>query len=616
MRWVCSHWFLNFSIRHLILGTVGLTIFFATDTQSEGTEAETTQENTAVIERLVRQLGNDKYVLREQAQEELTRIGAPSLDALTSALVSDDVEVVIRARYLLTAITVDWARDTDSAQLRGLLKDYGKKKETQRLAIIDKLGRIINKPGRTAGDAEIAALCRIVRYEKSVPLSKWAAIVILVPQGNEQTGENHRAPIDTQLGGSKRQAADWLRESLRHRDDLTTAIDRWKLLAKEEQLLWQEASDQTNHEIIQKLLFHLVQLLEMAGRENEVEPYLQQIVELQPANEESVRNLVKLLLDKEVPGVIETIGNKFPDLFKSDPFLLYPLAHAKRLLGKQVEATDIVKIALEMNPRGATKHLIVAQELLEKRGWFDWAENEYRTVIHIDQQPKEYTVYAVQKLSEMLHDQQQEHKATDVLLDFVVKMDGNKELITLVRRMGRNPKSIHSRMHFFRSAAYELEGKRDEQIKQLDFAVKQDPTDADVLIARYRLPEQTEQQREVTRKNIQKALDLFRNQIANSPEPANLYNQFAWLAGNTFSETDAKLAAEAINYSHKSLEIKPDAAGYLDTLGRCYYAKGDYENAVKYQAEAARLEPHSGLIRRQLETFQEALAKVKKGRSS
>jgi tetratricopeptide (TPR) repeat protein len=609
MRWVCSHWFLNFLIHHLILGTVGLAIFFVTDSRSKGAEAETTQENTAVIERLVRQLGNDKYVLREQAQEELTRIGAPSLDALTSALVSNDVEVVIRARYLLTAITVDWARDTDPVKLRGLLKDYGKKKETQRRAIIDKLRQ-------TAGDAEIAALCRIVRYEKSVPLSKWAAIVILDLQGNEQTWANCRAQIDTQLGGSKRQAAGWLRESLRHHDDLTTAIDRWKLLAEEEQLLWQEASDQTNHEITQKLLFHLVQLLEMAGRENEVEPYLQQIVELQPANEESVRNLVKLLLDKEVPGVIETIGNKFPDLFESNPFLLYPLAHAKRLLGKQVEATNIVKLALEMNPRGAGEHLVVAKELLEKRGWFDWAENEYRTVIHIDKQPKEYTIYAIQKLSEMLHDQQQEHKATDVLLDFVVKMDGNKELITLVRRMGRNPKSIHSRMHFFRSAAYELEGKRDEQIKQLDFAIKQDPTDADVLIARYRLPERTEQQREATRKNIQKALDLFRNQIANSPDPANLYNQFAWLAGNTFSETDAKLATEAINYSHKSLEIKPNAAGYLDTLGRCYYAKGDYENAVKYQAEAARLEPHSGLIRRQLETFQEALAKVKKDRSS
>jgi tetratricopeptide (TPR) repeat protein len=57
-----------------------------------------------------------------------------------------------------------------------------------------------------------------------------------------------------------------------------------------------------------------------------------------------------------------------------------------------------------------------------------------------------------------------------------------------------------------------------------------------------------------------------------------------------------------------SLEYVPNSAGYLDTLGRCYYAKQDYENAVKYQARAVALEPHSGQIRRQMKLFEEALA--------
>ncbi|MCA9210287.1 MAG: tetratricopeptide repeat protein, partial [Planctomycetales bacterium] len=59
---------------------------------------------------------------------------------------------------------------------------------------------------------------------------------------------------------------------------------------------------------------------------------------------------------------------------------------------------------------------------------------------------------------------------------------------------------------------------------------------------------------------------------------------------------------------HKSLELVPDTAGYLDTLGRCYYAKGDYANAVKYQTQAVRLDPHTQQIRRQLELFEKALA--------
>jgi hypothetical protein len=46
----------------------------------------------------------------------------------------------------------------------------------------------------------------------------------------------------------------------------------------------------------------------------------------------------------------------------------------------------------------------------------------------------------------------------------------------------------------------------------------------------------------------------------------------------------------------------------LDTLGRCYYAAGDLENAVKYQSQAVKLDQHSGQMRRQLEFFQKELA--------
>lgn len=83
---------------------------------------------------------------------------------------------------------------------------------------------------------------------------------------------------------------------------------------------------------------------------------------------------------------------------------------------------------------------------------------------------------------------------------------------------------------------------------------------------------------------------------------ASAYNQFAWLVSNTEGDLD-----EALQSSLQSLELRPNTAGFLDTLGRCYFAKGDYENAVKCQARAVELEPHSGQIRRQLERFQETL---------
>ena len=91
--------------------------------------------------------------------------------------------------------------------------------------------------------------------------------------------------------------------------------------------------------------------------------------------------------------------------------------------------------------------------------------------------------------------------------------------------------------------------------------------------------------------------------IDEEKENAAAYNQLAWLVANTEGNLD-----EALKDSQKSLEIlregnDRDTGGYDDTLGRVYFAKGDYQNAVTYQTKAAELEPHSGLIRRQLELF-------------
>jgi tetratricopeptide (TPR) repeat protein len=609
MRCIRSDCFRDLNFAPIVFAITGLAVtsLWALGAPAQSDEVLSAQSETGRIERLVRQLGHDKYVLREQAQEELTRIGAPAIDALNNALASDDVETVMRARYLRSAIEVDWTLDTDPPKLRLLLKDYGKKSETDRRRVIDQLGQNV-------GDSEIMVLCRIVRYEKSPPLSKWAAIAILDPEKKKTSWIDRKHLIDESLGGSRRAAAGWLRGSLADHDDHGALIERWKLLTKKERLLWQEASDQTNYEILQKLLFHLVHLLEIAGREQEAEPYLEQIVELQPANGESVRNLVNLLIEKRAVRVIETVGEKFQTIFKSDPLLLYALAHAKKSQGKQQESDDIVKSARQLNPDMGVNHLPVAW-VLQQRGWFEWSEEEYRTVIRIDGLSRDTTVRAILLLSEMLHDQQQEKEAADIMNQLVIAIASNPNLAKLIQAMGRNPKSIRSRMYFFRASDYELQDNRDAQAEQLSLALQEDPRDADVLIALYRLPGQTNEQQETIQKNIHAAMLAFRKEITATPDSANPYNQFAWLVGNTLGETDEKLAEEAINCSHKSLEIRPGSAGYLDTLGRCYYAKGDYPSAVKYQNEAARLDPHSGLIRRQLEMFQEKLEQTKKNLS-
>ena len=85
---------------------------------------------------------------------------------------------------------------------------------------------------------------------------------------------------------------------------------------------------------------------------------------------------------------------------------------------------------------------------------------------------------------------------------------------------------------------------------------------------------------------------------------ARAFNQYAWLVCNTTGDY-----RRAVDYSVRSLELRNwESASYLDTLGHCYYAAKDFENAVKYQQQAVDKDPGSLGMRRQLKVFQQALS--------
>jgi hypothetical protein len=90
---------------------------------------------------------------------------------------------------------------------------------------------------------------------------------------------------------------------------------------------------------------------------------------------------------------------------------------------------------------------------------------------------------------------------------------------------------------------------------------------------------------------------------------ANSCNQYAWLVGNTGGDV-----AMAVKMGLRAVELMPKSASYLDTLAHCYFAKGDFENAVKHQAIAVKREPHTKQLERQLAVFRQALEAQRKER--
>jgi tetratricopeptide (TPR) repeat protein len=169
--------------------------------------------------------------------------------------------------------------------------------------------------------------------------------------------------------------------------------------------------------------------------------------------------------------------------------------------------------------------------------------------------------------------------------------------------------ALAARFHYYLACKYREEKDWQRVRDELKDAIKFDPTDADVLIAMYHLPEADDKWREATRQRILDLCRQFQQEIDENLTDPTAYNQWAWLVSNT--EGDFQ---KAIRYSHRSLELIPpgsgDSAGasFLDTLGRCYYAAGDYENAVKYQRQAIAKVDYMQVMQRQLALFEKTLA--------
>jgi Flp pilus assembly protein TadD len=119
----------------------------------------------------------------------------------------------------------------------------------------------------------------------------------------------------------------------------------------------------------------------------------------------------------------------------------------------------------------------------------------------------------------------------------------------------------------------------------------------------YRLHDADDAFRAKTKQRIRQTSAYQLRQIAEDTKDPTLYNQWAWLIANTEGDQ-----AKAVEFSRRSLELSPDEPSYLDTLGRCYFAVGDLENAVKNQRRAVELAPHFHVMKRQLKQFEEALA--------
>jgi tetratricopeptide (TPR) repeat protein len=568
---------------------------------------------------LIQQLGAEQFASREKAQAELERLGLTAFDALHEAQSDEDIEIALRARYLVRAMRVNWSRDDDPVEVKRILRGYGEiQNDAERKNRMERLASL--EDWRGAG-----ALCRLVRFEPSDILSKRAALLLMNMSDPQEEAQRVAVSqmIRSTVGLSKRAGGQWLRTFVKTLESPEAALPDWEAITRDEQTAFADFPEsKSNREIVRDLLRWRAELLLRLEHDEEAVAVMRRAIELLDETRKDLLDMVDWLMERKAWAVVADVAKQFPSSFHEDPLLLYRLAESQVQLGQRELAEETAARALKLATDDLQSHIITAVAL-QTRGMFEWAEREFRHVIDQGPANSEFNLKSRLLLSEMLHDIGRELSAAKVLQGVVDAMDKDPAALQWVQDYRDNPASIRSRLYYFYAQHFASTGDRKQQIEHLDLGIESDPTDADVLIAMYRIADADDAWRQRTQRLIADAASHFREEISNynrqveqSPNEtqrawagrklATENNQLAWLIGNTEGDYD-----EALRCSQRSLELVPDAAGYLDTLGRCYYAKGDFVNAVKSQSRAVELEPHSGQIRRQLELFQKALAESK-----
>jgi tetratricopeptide (TPR) repeat protein len=346
-------------------------------------------------------------------------------------------------------------------------------------------------------------------------------------------------------------------------------------------------------------------------------------------NLHAVREYCTWALSLRLPElVIELLDSSKPHLLTDDPQLHYLLAEAYRAHDKEVKAQEMAlrarrlpaatAIRLGQLVRGNTNVYQIEQRinqaiLLDERGMFDWEEEEYIEAIALS--PNSAAGHRPRYLlAELYREGKRYDKAVDVMRIVAENIPPDSQL-PLAEFDYPN---LMASYHWYRSLSAQQKNQREEAMAEIRkacaFNIASRETNPDILINLHRIAKSNED-REFFREHFNKLVESYRHEVTREESQlaestftirnsklAKVCNQLAWLLASCETSVD-----EAIYLSERSLEFDPEVNTYLDTLARCYFAAGRYEDAVKSQLKALKGSPHNRAMKAQLEEFQLAL---------
>lgn len=575
------------------------------------------------IDDLIRDLANPSYARRVRARRELERMGLRALDAIRDASESPETEISFAARFLMSDMAIEWAKESDPEGVRSLLQEYEKFNDTDRRSAMDRLSNLPDWQG-------LVPLVRLARYEKNLKLSRHAAL--LAVKFDHRAGNPDEVVIRKvreEIGESGRVAATWLRQFC---EDVTTDnynAKAWRELVEAERELVELSSNGSRTDPLTLLDLYRVcatRALQDQKRDEALMLALEGLDNLLPRTSDLL-DAVGWALDSQLYEVVFELKRREPQRFATEPALIYGLAEAHKIAGDEIAAEKVRLSALEIEPLPisdgedsgelsrkrieeiAMRHHEIGR-VLENRGLFDWAEGEYRHII--DRLPIDAPEGALIRfqLAFMLGSLNQHRKVVGILQPLVERLQKDD---VLKAKMRKGPtisyEDLAAKMSYHAGLAAEGEEARESLMRAQRF----DGGDIDILIAMHRQQGDEKWQARV-KDDVRRMTESWMNRIERAErsmrtkssdasirrELASACNQYAWLVANTDGDI-----APALRLSKQAVELFPNESAYLDTLARCFFVAGDLEQAINYQQLALGVDPHLPPLKRQLEFFEQ-----------
>jgi hypothetical protein len=552
---------------------------------------------------LIRQLGDADYPVRQKAHDELARLRYEAFDPLMAATSDDDLEIAARARALLKLLRAEWLADDDAPEARKFLRDYESDDARARQARMKSLAELPEGKGT-------AALCRLVRFESSLRLSKAAAAALLTariaaPPPDAATAETVR----TILKECRRPGAAWLLAWTRLGAEPDAVMAEWDRFAADEQALPRSERDSAGRDVAVSLIqFQIVRLKQLGKSDDAVMAAARPLVEIESVSVQRQQVLLEWLIDQKLWNVVDEVAERFAASF-TDSSSLYKLAQAYAGQHKEDLAEAFAgrafRLARNKNDMNSLNQHFTAGLRLWQWGQFSWARREFEFVIGREDGPpaandpmRGIRQMAQTKLAEMLHDQGQDLEAATVLQEPAADPQ---------QRLAGRPANMACRMNYYLACHWATKSDAARQREFLDKALDSAGiTDVDVLAACHALPGQTAEYRDKIAQRVRQAAENLRTMANRSSNDPNSRVMLARLLAGTGGDLD-----EALYLAQRAVALNPKFDGCHAALAAVYAARGDWANAVASQVKAAEAAPYSGLVQRQLDLYGKKLREKK-----